>query len=190
MLALATYAVVHCEIRAWRWTRSLFGLDVKGWGEWEGGGDTSWTAFIVQAGRSAAARLLGCIWWLCLMLTTAPNLATGQSAPSSSLLIGSGSRCSQTGSGVIGRGPSARLLLLPSPNQNVTHPNLRRFSRKSVQRCEALSTLTLHTPMWRLWRTCTCVHTPAQIHRPPHYLQVLVGVYMNFSGPFTVGLSQ
>lgn len=44
---------------------------------------TSSAAFIVLAGRSGAARLLGCVRWLRLTLAAAPKLATVLSAPCS-----------------------------------------------------------------------------------------------------------
>lgn len=70
-LALATYTAVQAR----RWTRSLFGFDGCVERGKKPATGTSSAAFILLAGRSVAARLLGCVRRLRPTLAAAPELA-------------------------------------------------------------------------------------------------------------------
>lgn len=92
------------------------------------------------------ARLLLLFWQVVLLLpgclaafggfAAAPKLAIGLSAPCSSLLIISGSWCSQTGSGVIGCSLSVRLPCLTLELEQTCTDSL-----KNVQKCNVLTRL-------------------------------------------------
>lgn len=92
------------------------------------------------------ARLLLLFWQVVLLLpgclaafggfAAAPKLAIGLSAPCSSLLIISGSWCSQTGSGVIGCSLSVRLPCLTLELEQTCTGSL-----KNVQKCNVLTRL-------------------------------------------------